>query len=339
MLQIIYKFLLNFWNFLNELAIYIIMGLLIAGIVKYFLPDDFIRKHLGSSKSSSVIKSVLLGIPLPICSCSVIPIGVSLKKSGASTASVLSFLIATPVTGIDSILVTYGVFGGVFTAFRVLSSVFISLFAGILGNMFIKDHEKSIRKRKIKRRVKKRDLKNAIKEIFNYSFNELFSPLAKPLLYGITLGALISLMPVNALNVVDNLFLQYILVLLISIPIYVCSISSIPIALSLITVGFSPGSALIFLTAGPATNTVTITTIYEIFGKKALAIYLFSIITGSFLFAFLFDYFIGDVGVKTVSMSHHLHVSEVFAVILLILIAYHLIKQWKSKIQLNKNFN
>jgi uncharacterized membrane protein YraQ (UPF0718 family) len=332
MFSIIYQFLLNFWNFLNELAVYIIIGLLIAGVVKYLLPDDFIRKHLGTPKSSSVIKSVLFGIPLPICSCSVIPIGVSLKKSGASSASVLSFLIATPVTGVDSILVTYGVFGGIFTAFRVISSVFISLFAGMLGNVFIKEHEKAITKRKLKRRAKKRDLKNAVREIFNYSFNELFSPLAKPLLYGIALGALISLLPVDVLSHVDNLFLQYVLVLFLSIPIYVCSMSSIPIALSLITVGFSPGSALIFLTAGPATNTVTITTIYEIFGKKALVIYLFSIITGSFLFAFLFDYFIGDVGIKTVSISHHLHVNEIFAIVLLILIAYHLIKQWKSKV-------
>ncbi|XRO75726.1 permease [Methanocaldococcus sp. 28A] len=96
MLHIIYKFFINFWNFLNELAVYIIIGLLIAGILKYFLPDDLIRKHLGNPTTSSVVKSVLFGIPLPICSCSVISIGVSLKKSGASSASVLSFLIATP---------------------------------------------------------------------------------------------------------------------------------------------------------------------------------------------------------------------------------------------------
>ncbi|AIJ05939.1 permease [Methanocaldococcus bathoardescens] len=331
MLQIVYKFLLNFWNFLNELAVYIIIGLLIAGILKYFLPDDFIRKHLGSSTSLSVIKSVLFGIPLPICSCSVIPIGVSLKKSGASSASVLSFLIATPVTGIDSIFVTYAVFGGIFTAFRVLSSVFISLFAGILGNIFIKENEEVKEKRKVKRKIKKKNLKNAIKEIINYSFNELFSPLAKPLLYGIILGAIISLIPIDISSYVDNLFLQYILVLLLSVPIYVCSISSIPIALSLISIGFSPGSALIFLTTGPATNIVTMTTIYEIFGKKALAIYLSSIIIGSFLFAFLFDYLIGDIGVKTAIITpHHLHISEIFALILLILIIYHLIKQWKK---------
>ncbi|XRP96264.1 permease [Methanocaldococcus sp. 16A] len=332
MLHIIYKFFINFWNFLNDLAIYIIIGLLIAGILKYFLPDDLIRKHLGNPTTSSVVKSVIFGIPLPICSCSVIPIGVSLKRSGANTASVLSFLIATPVTGIDSILVTYGVFGGIFTAFRVLSSVFISLFAGILGNIFIKEeNEEIIRKRKVKKRKKKKNLKNAIKEIINYSFNELFSPLAKPLLYGIILGAIISLIPIDISSYVDNLFLQYILVLLLSIPIYVCSISSIPIALSLIKIGFSPGSALIFLTAGPATNIVTMTTIYEIFGKKALAIYLSSIIIGSFLFAFLFDYLIGDIGVKTpISVSHHLHISEIFAVILIILITYHLVKQWKK---------
>ncbi|ACV24824.1 permease [Methanocaldococcus fervens] len=332
MIEIAYKFVLNFWSFLNKMAVYIIIGLLIAGILKYFLPDDFIRKHLGNPNSTSVIKSVLFGIPLPICSCSVIPIGVSLKKSGASSASVLSFLIATPVTGIDSILVTYGVFGGIFTAFRVISSVFISLFAGILGNALIKENVDVKEKRRVRKRAKKKDIKTAIKEILSYSFNELLSPLAKPLLYGIILGAIISLIPIDISAYIDNLFLQYILVLLVSVPIYVCSISSIPIALSLLSIGFSPGSALIFLTAGPATNIVTITTIYKIFGKRALAIYLSSIILGSFLFAFLFDYFVGEIGVKTtIEAAHHLHISEIFAVILLILIIYHIIIQYNIK--------
>ncbi len=304
-INLIIEYINNVWNMLSELSLYILSGLFIAGIINEILSGDFIRKHLGGNNSSSVFKSVLIGIPLPVCSCSVIPIGVSLKKSGANIGSVLAFLIATPVTGIDSIIVTYGVFGPVFTAIRVVSSVIISIVAGLLGNKFIKENHEEHKVRNIKRRkikFKRKNIFELLKRIYDYAVNDLLPPLAKPILYGVLLGAFISLIPININTYVNNLLIQYILVLLLATPLYICSISSIPVAISLMSIGFSPGAALIFMTSGPATNIVTITTIYKLFGKKSIIIYLSCVILGSFLFALLVDLLMGDL-----SYTHIMH--------------------------------
>jgi len=135
-MQYINEFFINFWTLTNDMAIYILIGVLIAGALKQVIPEDFISKHLDSNSFGSVIKSSLFGIPLPLCSCSVIPFATSLKKEGASSGSVLSFLISTPITGADSILATYGFFGWIFTIYRVVTSLIIAVVAGVLQNLF-----------------------------------------------------------------------------------------------------------------------------------------------------------------------------------------------------------
>ena len=133
----------NFLNLLNEFSIYILVGLLIAGILKQIVPDDFIIKHLGKGDVKSVVKATVFGIPLPICSCSVIPLAQSLRKEGASKGAVQSFLISTPITGVDSILATFSFFGLVFTIYRVVSSIIIAIGVGIFQNIFEKEEVKT----------------------------------------------------------------------------------------------------------------------------------------------------------------------------------------------------
>ena len=124
----------NFLLLLDAMSIYLLVGLLLAGILKQIIPDDFISKHLGKSSIGSVIKATIFGIPLPICSCSVIPLAQSLRKEGASKGAVQSFLISTPITGVDSILATFSFFGLIFTLFRVLSSIIIAIIVGLIQN-------------------------------------------------------------------------------------------------------------------------------------------------------------------------------------------------------------
>ena len=123
----------------NEMAVYILFGLIFAGVLHELVPETLVTKHLGKENIWSVIKSTVFGIPLPVCSCGVIPLASSIKKSGASKGATLSFLISTPITGIDSILATYGIFGWVFTLYRVLSSMVIAMVAGILTNLLDKE--------------------------------------------------------------------------------------------------------------------------------------------------------------------------------------------------------
>ncbi len=327
MKQLLLEFLNNFWLLLNSIAFFILLGVLIAGLFKLLLPDAFIKKHLGQHNIMSNLKAAILGIPLPLCSCSVIPFVSALKKSGASRSSILTFLISTPITGIDSIMATYGVFGWVFTLYRIISSVVISLVAGLLTLLLLKedkvdDAEKNqpgylinknnamnlkpqthlnyqvsgkLQNIKIKV-VDKQDKLNFFQQVMSYAFDDIYKDIARSLMIGVFIGALIvTFIPENLAEYISsNPLLNYVLVLLVSMPLYICATSSIPLGLSLLSAGFSPGASFIFLTAGPATNTITMSIVLKTLGKGALIIYLSSVITGSILFGYFFDYFFSE---------------------------------------------
>ncbi|WP_024955584.1 SO_0444 family Cu/Zn efflux transporter [Sulfurospirillum arcachonense] len=299
-MELVSEFLSNFWHFTSLISFYIIFGLIIAGIIKQIIPDSFIQKHIGENSTSSIFKAALLGTPLPLCSCSVIPFVSSLQKSGASKSALQTFLISTPITGVDSIMATYGAFGLFFTMYRVITSIVIAIIAGFLSMIFIKE-QKQIKNNlwtTNKPTVKEPIISLHVKEkapfldrVFDYAFNQLFSGIAKSLLIGIILGSLLStFIPTDMTSLLsDNLFLSYIFVLLIAMPLYVCAITSIPIGITLILTGFSPGAAFVFLTAGPATNLVTISVIQKILGKKSTVIYISSVILGTTFFAYIMD--------------------------------------------------
>lgn len=324
MKQLFLEFLNNFWVLLNSIAFFILLGVLVAGVFKLLLPDAFIKKHLGQHNIMSSLKAAVLGIPLPLCSCSVIPFVSALKKSGASKSSILTFLISTPITGIDSIMATYGVFGWVFTLYRIISSVVISLVAGLLSLLLLKEdkaddaeknqHSYQINKNnamKLKPQshlhypvagklqnitikvVDKNNKLNFLQQVLSYAFDDIYKDIARSLMVGVFIGALIvTFIPENLADYISsNPLLNYALVLLVSMPLYICATSSIPLGLSLLSAGFSPGASFIFLTAGPATNTITMSIVLKTLGKGSLIIYLSSVIIGSILFGYFFDYF------------------------------------------------
>ena len=313
-MELFYKFFENFWHFSTLISFFIIFGLIVAGVLKQIIPDGFIQKHMGKNSSNSIFKSALIGIPLPLCSCSVIPFASSLKKSGASKSALQTFLISTPITGVDSIMATFGAFGWFFTIYRVIASVFISILAGFLSMIFIKEDSKasnmnwSTTKPTILKNSQPID-KNAsfLNRVFEHAFNQLFSSIAKPLLIGILLGSILSsLIPADMTALLsDNLIVSYIFVLLMSMPLYVCAITSIPIGITLILTGFSPGAAFVFLTAGPATSIVSITVVGKILSKKSLIIYLGSIIFGTMLFAYIMDTAFIDLLADVQKSVHH----------------------------------
>ena len=303
MKELVLQFLYNFWALLNSIAFFILVGVLIAGVFKLLLPDAFIRKHLGQKNFMSNIKAAVLGIPLPLCSCSVIPFISALRKSGASKSATQTFLIATPITGADSIMATYGVFGWLFTLYRTASSVIIALIAGFLTLVFVREEnvsEEPVRKRAYSvgkpldiKIVNAEDKQSIFRQVLSYAFDDVFKDIARALMIGVLIGALIvTLIPANLSEYISsNSFLNYALVLAVSMPLYVCATASIPLGLSLLTAGFSPGAAFIFLTAGPATNTITMSIVLKTLGKTSLYIYLLSVLIGSLLFGFIFDYF------------------------------------------------
>jgi uncharacterized membrane protein YraQ (UPF0718 family) len=295
-------------NLSNAMAIYILFGLLFAGVLHELVPESLVTKHLGSETIGSVIKSTVFGIPLPVCSCGVIPLATSIKKSGASKGATLSFLISTPITGVDSIMATYGIFGWIFTIYRAITSMVIAMVAGILTNIFDKDEPvKKTMFSTVKPTLEtsasccsdssccdsdsKRDYP-FYERVVNYAFGTLLKDIAKPLFFGLILGALITiLIPKNLSSIlIEYAWLSYIIVIIIAVPMYVCATASLPIAAGLMLSGVSAGAAFVFLSAGPATNTVTIGVVKKMLGTRSLYIYLGSIVIGSIIFGLGLDY-------------------------------------------------
>ena len=352
----------------NAMAPYILFGLLFAGILHQMVPDTIVKNHLGKSSITSVIKATLFGIPLPVCSCGVIPLATSIKKSGASNGATLSFLISTPITGVDSILATYGMFGWVFTAYRVVTSLTISIIAGILSNFYGQEESKYMQKSESKfsinsskqqspiKRFSTTDKKDTqectdgsccsgsscdekrkanITEALTYAFGTLLKDIASPLLIGLLVGALITtVVPDNLSDILINYnWLSYIIVIAIALPMYVCATASLPIAAGLMLSGVSPGAAFVFLSAGPATNTVTIGVVKKMLGTKTLYIYLGTIIIGSTVFGLVLDNLFRDVNIKElVHIEEHASLlASTSTVVLWVFILYYVIKPYFLK--------
>lgn len=274
-----------------DMAPWLLLGFLIAGILHVYFPQGKINRLLGSSNMKSVFRAALIGIPLPLCSCGVIPTGISIHKKGASKGAAISFLISTPQTGIDSIMVTYSLLGLPFAIIRPI----IALITGIFGGTVTNKLEPSLAVKPFDDLAitseKDEKKKNPVIETFRYAFIEFMEDIAKWLIIGLLIAALI------AVFVPDDFFATYIhndllgmlIILAASIPIYVCATSSVPIAAVLIMKGVSPGAALVFLMAGPATNAATISVIGNSMDRKTLFIYLITLITGALLSGLFID--------------------------------------------------
>ena len=322
----------------NAMAPYILFGLLFAGILHELVPETLVTKHLGKENIFSVIKATLFGIPLPVCSCGVIPLATSIKKSGSSKGAILSFLISTPITGVDSILATYGMFGWVFTLYRVFTSMMIAIIAGVFTNLFDKGSQpKPVMVKQTFSTVgtPQTTLKGmntfsaapsedvvsccsegsscnngrtrfSINRALKYAFVTLLGDIAKPLFWGLVIGALISVaIPQNLSDIlIEHSWLSYLIVIAIAVPMYVCATASLPIAAALMLSGVSAGAAFVFLSAGPATNTVTIGVVKKMLGSRSLYIYLGSIIVGSMFFGMGLDYIFDIANISPKSLVH-----------------------------------
>ncbi len=309
----------NYWHALlmmsAEMAPYLLLGFFIAGLLRVFVPKTMYSKHLAPRNMKSVVKAAALGVPLPLCSCGVIPTAVGLRKEGASHGACTSFLIATPQTGVDSIVATYSLMGLPFAIVRPLAALFTAIFGGWLTNTYAREDEKhseasaadgddascdcgceghhhahgcSCGKEKDAPHSFGRKMLGAL----DYAFVDMMQDVGKWLVVGLLIAALITVAVPNewlaALH--DYKLLNMLLVLAVAIPMYVCATGSIPIAVSLMAKGLTPGAALVLLMAGPAVNSASMLVIGKVFGRRTLWLYILSIVIGAVLFGLGLDY-------------------------------------------------
>jgi uncharacterized membrane protein YraQ (UPF0718 family)/copper chaperone CopZ len=280
-------FLSAFFNLLTEMAPWLLIGFFFAGLLHVYMPKEKITRFMGKKNLRSVINAAILGIPLPLCSCGVIPTGIAFHKEGASKGATVSFLISTPQTGVDSILVTYSMLGLPFALVRPVVAFFSGIFGGGITNLIDRQHiAEQVEIINARAELYEGGKKGRIKSLFRYAFYEFLMDIAKWLIIGLAVAALIEMvLPDDFFTMyIGNEFLSMGIVLLAAIPVYVCATGSVPIAAVLMMKGLSPGAALVFLMAGPATNTATMAVIGKAIDKRTLIVYLTTIIVSAFFF-------------------------------------------------------
>ncbi|MHC5101253.1 MAG: SO_0444 family Cu/Zn efflux transporter [Planctomycetota bacterium] len=304
MLEFLRTIGVDFWGTLSEMSPYLLFGFLIAGLLSVCISPQRVEQHLGGGGFWQVFKASLFGVPLPLCSCGVIPVSMSLHKHGASKGATVSFLLSTPQTGVDSILVTYGLMGPIFAIFRPLAAFVTGVFGGCLVNA-VENHdthgppeEKTECTDTCCANEKKQ---GPVVRAFKHGFVTLPADIGRSMLVGLFIAALIAaLVPENyfadKLSGGGNTILSMLVMMVVGIPIYVCATASVPIAVQLIAIGLSPGTAFVFLMTGPATNAATLATLSAQVGKRAAAIFLLTVVVSALAGGLILDaIFKGDV--------------------------------------------
>jgi uncharacterized membrane protein YraQ (UPF0718 family) len=292
-------FLVMTWQLIAMMAPYLLLGFLAAGILHCCIRPAFIQGQLGKPGFVGVIKAALLGVPLPLCSCSVIPVAGFLRKNGASRGATAAFLSSTPQTGVDSILATYALMGGPFAIIRVAVAFISGLLSGVLIERFTRQAPvfKPVAAPccSIQTENKVSDTAESnppgLRAGLRHGLLTLPADLAPALVLGLLLAGLLTvLLPEQWLGLqIDSTLAAYTLAILLSLPLYVCATASIPLAYALLAAGLSPGAALIFLIVGPATNTTTVIAAWQMLGRKATLLYLAGLVAVAWLAGSGFD--------------------------------------------------
>ncbi len=328
------------WLVLGQMAPYLLFGFLAAGVLSVLISPEWVERHLGKPGLGPVLKASLYGVPLPLCSCSVIPVAVSMKRHGASSEATTAFLLSTPQTGVDSIAVTYALLGPVFAVFRPLTALLTGLIGGSLVRWFGESESDDAREAHRQESAACAEAccaeathTSKLTRILKYGFVTLPKDIGPALLIGVLIAGIMSaLVPEDHLaEYIGGGALSILLMMAAGVPVYVCATASVPIAAGLMHMGGSPGAALAFLIAGPATNAASFTTIWKALGGRTATLYIITVGASALGFGLLLDWLvpIADMSLPGITSGAHAHSDGVWlyhvaAVALLAVIVYSL---------------
>ena len=326
-MELFNEFLTNLVEVCLEAAPWLLFGLLAAGLIKVWIPESFMKRVLGGKGAWPVIKGAFIGAPLPLCSCGVLPAAIGLRRSGASDGATLSFLVATPETGVDSIGVSYVLLGPFMTVVRVIAAVMSAIITGMLAVVLL-GRKKQILSEEVSVSCCSSDACSSEPEPvtdtsccssvscssdegkttssfwlrnlngLKYALSDIWDDITYWLLFGIAMAAVLAtFFPDQALADWGSGLPAMILMLLIGIPMYICATASTPLAAGLLIAGISPGTILVLLLAGPATNMATIAILFKEMGRSIVIVYLVGISLSSIGFGLLTDYVVAMNGI------------------------------------------
>ena len=317
----LYLLLQNFAALFAESAPWLLLGLLVAGIMHELIPIELLQKHIGSNRFAAIAKAAVIGAPLPLCSCGVIPAALGLRRSGASKPTTVSFLVATPETGVDSISVSYALLGPLFAIVRPIAAIVSAIYAGLMVKIFDANETKTTPFESQQTSCcpsndqapeqttgccststqnttsccsSEQPATGGIVDkafaVLSFATGKLLEDITLWLLIGLTLAAAIQTwVPTDFLTQWGDGFIAMLVMALVGIPMYICATASTPIALGFLGAGLSPGAILVFMLAGPATNISTMGMIGREMGRRTLVLYLFSVVSASIILGYLLN--------------------------------------------------
>lgn len=304
----IWNFLIEFWNISCLMAPWVLFGFLAGGIIAVLVPERFIQKHLGGRGFLAIVKASMIGVPLPLCSCGVIPMSATLKRQGASNGTVASFITSTPQIGFSSVIPAWQVINPLTAIVKTIFAFVTGILVGTMVNFF--DTEKVVVKAaKVVETetavVAKK--KNKILEIFQYSFGTLMADVGGTLLFGLLISAIIALaLPKDfAAEYVANSHWAKPLIFLVSMPLYVCTNAVIPIGAMFLMKGFSLGTVMVFLIAGPSCSAPMLATLWKIVGRRGTFIYLAVMVVFTLATGWALDVFAASTPVASLTEAHY----------------------------------
>ncbi|MEJ2701590.1 MAG: SO_0444 family Cu/Zn efflux transporter [Sedimentisphaerales bacterium] len=327
----------DFWATVAEMSPFLLFGFFVAGLLSVLVSQRLVERHLGGRGLWPLLKASVFGVPLPLCSCGVIPVSMSLYKHGASKGSTIAFLLSTPQTGVDSIFVTLSLLGPVFAIFRPVAALLTGLVGGGLVDVVGRRVEGQDRPpEKCTDACCSGEKTGRLRKGLRYGFVGLPRNIGKAMLVGLVIAAFISAL------VPDGYFAEklgtgifpLIAMMFLGIPVYVCATASVPVAAALILKGLTPGAALVFLMTGPATNAASFATIWKVLGKRTAIVYLLSVAGCALLSGILLDYAAAGVDFQVAARSGWMLpevVKNISAVVLFVVLGFALLRRNKQK--------
>jgi len=316
------------WGILAESGPWLLLGFLIAGILKIFIPQDKVFRHFGKNNFLSVLKASLFGAPLPLCSCSVIPTAAGLRDAGASKGATTAFLIATPETGVDSIGITWALFDPLMTVLRPLAAIITAILSGTMVNRLVRAEadnkgveqdakpeakpECCMSKQAAAANAIKLPLRQRLLAALRFSFGKLMADLTPWFLIGFLLSGLITVVVPEDFfgETIPSGFLAMLMMLVLSMPMYICATASTPVAAALVLKGLDPGAALVLLLAGPATNITTMLVVRNFLGTAVLRVYILSLVVVSLTLGWLVNLLYATMEIDLASAIPHVHTMD-----------------------------
>jgi len=303
MAELLELFVKGFWDTLAEMSPYLLFGFFVAGVLSVFISAELVERHLGGRGIWPLLKASAFGVPLPLCSCGVIPVSMSLRKHGAGKGATISFLLSTPQTGVDSILVTLSLLGPVYAIFRPVAALVTGLIGGGLVQLSDPQPADAIQPECTDACCSEKEKKPKIVRALEHGFITLPADIGKAMLVGLVIAAVISAV------VPDDFFapllgggiLAMVIMMALGIPVYVCATASVPVAAALIAKGVSPGVAMVFLMTGPATNAAAFMTIWSVLGKKTAITYIITVAGAAIAAGLLLDRIVQGIAADIVS--------------------------------------